>query len=493
MEKNEQRNFKKLDIYLLAVIVLVGLILRLYKINTPLADFHSWRQADTAAVGRNFVKDGFDLLHPRYDDISNIQSGVENPQGYRFVEFPIYNATFAALYAGTSKLTPNNYPIEVYARLVSLVSSLFILAIIYYLLLKERDRISAVVGAAIYAILPFSVFFSRTVLPDTSALSYMFISIFFMYLFTEATTTRKQVLFYTLSLISFALSLLVKPTVIFYGLSVLLLFIRKYELVIIKKWHVYLYFLLAAVPLIIWRSYISQFPEGIPTSAWLITSVNTYQGLQNIFFKPAFFRWIFFERINNIILGGYLSIFLILGILNRKNTFFLLSFLVAAMAYLLTFQGGNVQHEYYQIFILPALGIFVGVGVGTILTNTKTFVHPLVSVPIIVVLFALSMFFSYYRVRDYYNYSSDLIQLGKVINTLTSDTDRIVTDSTGDTTLLYIADRKGAPAVYKSLPELKLQGYTHFATSKKDVAEQIKSEKIFEILFENDKHALFKL
>ena len=32
---------------LIAVIILTALV-RLYRINTPLADWHSWRQADTA-------------------------------------------------------------------------------------------------------------------------------------------------------------------------------------------------------------------------------------------------------------------------------------------------------------------------------------------------------------------------------------------------------------------------------------------------------------
>jgi hypothetical protein len=57
---------------LILVILCLAFGLRLYKINNPIADWHSWRQADTAAVARNFDKFGFDILHPRYDDISNI-------------------------------------------------------------------------------------------------------------------------------------------------------------------------------------------------------------------------------------------------------------------------------------------------------------------------------------------------------------------------------------------------------------------------------------
>src|SRR3990167_6222568 len=74
----------------LAVLVLAFAV-RLYKINTPLADWHSWRQADTASVTKVFVEKGMDVFHPRYLDISSIQTGIFNPEGLRMVEFPVFN------------------------------------------------------------------------------------------------------------------------------------------------------------------------------------------------------------------------------------------------------------------------------------------------------------------------------------------------------------------------------------------------------------------
>src|SRR3989344_9594997 len=76
--------------YWLVLIIAVAFMLRLYKIDNPIADWHSWRQADTAAVTRNFHKFGFNPFVPRYNDISNVQTGFDNPNGYRFVEFPLY-------------------------------------------------------------------------------------------------------------------------------------------------------------------------------------------------------------------------------------------------------------------------------------------------------------------------------------------------------------------------------------------------------------------
>ena len=56
-----KKSVQKKDLLILGCIILIALVLRLYKIGAPLSDFHSWRQADTAAVARNFVREKFDF------------------------------------------------------------------------------------------------------------------------------------------------------------------------------------------------------------------------------------------------------------------------------------------------------------------------------------------------------------------------------------------------------------------------------------------------
>jgi hypothetical protein len=84
--------------WLIIPIILLGFVVRVYKIDTPLADWHSWRQADTASVAVEYVKHGIDLLHPKYMDLSNIPSGMENPEGFRMVEFPLIPALVALIF-----------------------------------------------------------------------------------------------------------------------------------------------------------------------------------------------------------------------------------------------------------------------------------------------------------------------------------------------------------------------------------------------------------
>lgn len=491
MAKKESydNKFTKIDLFFISLLLVVALVLRLYKINTPLTDHHSWRQADTAAVARNFVHGRFDLLHPKYDDLSNIQSGKYNPQGYRFVEFPLYNAIFAFFYKYLLL-----FPLEMYGRLVTIFFSLILIFILYYLVLKEEGRLAAFFSSLIFSIMPFFVFYSRVILPEMIAISLAFLSIFYLYLHSK---NRKMIvslfnIYYLISIIFLALSLLVKPTTIFYLLPLIYIFYQKFGLNLFKKLSFYLYFLFSLSPLILWRIYITKFPEGIPASEWLLSQINTHQGLRNIFFRPAFFRWIFEERILNLIFGGYLIVFFIIGLAKKPKSSYLFFWIAtASLIYLLTFQGGNVQHDYYQILILPTLAIFSGMGIAFFLSEKKIFINLFLNILFTIVLLSFSWFSSFYKVRDYYSYSPNLVNIAKIIKTLTPAEAKIVTDTTGDTTLLYLSERRGYPAPTTDFNTLKKQGMEYFVTMKKEVADSLRNK--YELIFHSEKVYIFKL
>jgi len=482
----EKKIFNKKDWLIIFVILIIALFFRLYKINIPLADFHSWRQVDTAAVARNFLRFGFDLFHPRFDDLSSIQSGKENPEGFRMVEFPLYNAIFAFLY----KVFPF-FSLEVFGRLTSIFFSLISIAIIYYLALKEIGRIAAFLSAITFSIMPFFVYYTRIILPEPTALSFGMISIFFLYHFQQEKNKIKKIFFYLISLICFSSSLLIKPTMIFYSIPLIFLFFKKDSFYFLEKFYFYLYFFASILPLIFWRIYILNYPEGIPAYNWLITSVNTDSGQKDIFFRPAFFRWIFFERINNLICGGYLTFFLILGIIDKKKSFLILSFFISSLLYLFIFQGGNVQHEYYQILILPTIAFLIGKGITFLLENKNKITSPIVAYFTVLFFFGFSFYFSFEKVRNNYNYPQDLVTIANIVKRLTLPEDKIVTDRQGDTTLLYLMDRRGAPALYRDIEDLKKLGYTYLVSQNKDLVDKLKNN--YQIVFESSNFALIKL
>jgi hypothetical protein len=289
-----------------------------------------------------------------------------------------------------------------------------------------------------------------------------------------------------------ALALLIKPMVIFFVIPALFLLFKKSHANIQKIAGSLFFLLVSLLPVLLWRSYISHFPEGVPYSQWLFTSVNTQEGLQNIFFRPSFFRWIFFERISTLLMGGYLVFFLLFGLLleTKKNLKFHYVLALSAILYLLVFQGGNVQHEYYQIMITPALSVLIGVGVGNYFRLKKTG-YLVTKIFITLIIFTASLLFSFYQVKGKYNESHNLVLVSDVVRSLTNKNDIIITDSTGDTTLLYLSDRRGYPAPYRELPELKAQGAKYFITQNLDYEQKLKDQ--YSLIFQNNQVLIFQL
>lgn len=483
--------YTRSDWFALLFILIVAFSLRLYKFNSPIADWHSFRQVDTAAVARNFDQDGFDLLHPRYDDLSNVATGQYNPEGLRFVEFPLYNASFAALHRFMPVLS-----LEQYGRLVTILFSLATIAVVYYLLRAEVSALAAFYGGLIYAVLPFFVFYSRVVLPDSTAISFAFLAIFFLYIWSnQKSHSFRQFVYYCASLFCALSAVLVKPTAGFYFLALAYIFFRKYGFSVLKRFEVYIYFVLALLPFVLWRYWISLFPVGGPGFEWLITSVNTFEGQKVIFMRPAFFRWIFYERILILIMGGWAGMFILLGAMRKlARPWLMYSIGLSGLIYLMVFQGGNVQHDYYQIMILPTLAIFGGMGIGLLYEIDKKLLPKFMVTIMVWGVLAFSAIMSFEQVKGMYNVSESLMNTARIIDTITPKNALVITDTTGDTTLLYNAHRRGMPVYADSLPKLKERGMQYFVTSSDAAVEKISTDNPeYTIIFTNDDVTIFKL
>src|SRR3989338_11659015 len=148
---------------LLSIILLGAFFVRLYRFDNPIADWHSWRQTDTSAVSRNFVLHGFDILHPKFDDLSNVASGIDNPHGYRFVEFPLYNLFQAGFFSLFDFFT-----LEQWGRLVTIFSSLLSTLFIFLIFKRRLNIKTAFISAFFFAYLPYNIYYGRTILPDST-------------------------------------------------------------------------------------------------------------------------------------------------------------------------------------------------------------------------------------------------------------------------------------------------------------------------------------
>lgn len=464
---------KRQEVFFLFLVVFFGLLVRLYKFDQPIADWHSWRQADTSSVSRNFVKEGIDLFRPKFDDLSNVQSGgkYDNPQGYRFVEFPIYNFLQAKGFLIFDKFT-----LEEWGRIVSIVASLFSAVILYTLVKKHSNKIVAGFASFFLTFLPFSVFWNRTVLPDSLIITTTLGGIlFFDYWINLANRRGKlKLLYFVLSALFLSVSVLLKPFAIFFFLPIFILSVEKWGPRFYKRKDLILLSSFTIIPFILWRLWGLKFPAGVPDSTWLFNSGN-------IRFKPAFFYWIFANRISELILGFWGLPILILGIVRRQKSLFFYSFIFSSLLYIFIIARGNVQHSYYQIPIIPTIAIFLAFGCEFLINSPKQYFSKISAYTVLIVSIFFMFFLSWRQVRDYYNIQNpSILVAGKAVDKLTPKNAKVVAPMEGDTTLLYFTNRKGWASFSKPLPQLIKMGadYLVFTNPKKQDFELGKKYKI---------------
>lgn len=430
---------------LLLGIIVLGIILRLYRFDSPIADWHSWRQADTSAVSRNFVNLGFDILHPKFDDLSNVPSSLDNPKGLRFVEFPIYNLFQAGFYKALPILS-----LEQWGRLVTIFASMSTAFLIYLILKKHQSEKAGLIGAFIYSILPFSVFYGRSILPDPSMAASILAGIYFFDNWVSKKNSQFSIFNFQflLAVLFTAIALLLKPFAVFFILPMVFLAFNAFGKRMFLNPYLWIFAVVSVLPIAGWRIWMTQFPEGIPASNWLFNGGN-------IRFKGAYFNWIYAERIAKLILGYWGTSLVVMGLISKTKTSYLFfySFLLSSAMYLTIIARGNVQHDYYQILIIPTICIFAGLGGDFLLNTGKNLSNRFIAPVVLTVVIGFSFVFSWYHVRDYFNINNpSIIIAGEAVDRLTPKDALVVANYEGDTTFLYQTKRKGWASYQKDLP-----------------------------------------
>jgi hypothetical protein len=468
--------------FILFVICIGAFLVRLYKFDAPIADWHSWRQADTAAVGRNFVRLGFDPLRPRYDDLSNIQSGKDNPQGYRMVEFPLYQSIGYGIHETT------HLSIEESLRLVSIISSLISLCLIACIVRSLSNELSGLAAAMLFAFLPYSIFYSRTILPEPFMITLSLVAIYATYKGFE-TKSRKGILLLLFGAFSAGLSMLVKPFAIFLLLPVLCIWLRH---VFLSKHYVFTgiaAIALLLIPFYAWRQWIMQFPEGIAVYSWLFNEGNMR-------FKGAWFRWLFAERIAKLILGYWGVAFVIIGFYQHigKKVGYLSGLLLGSFLYLSVIARGNIQHDYYQQLLLPIIVSLGGLGIGFMLHQKTTFQRVKYGL-LVSILFVLTVGLSWYEIRGYYWINHpEIVEAGiEADNRIPKDA-KVIAPYNGDTTFLYQIDRQGWPIGFEIEKKIAQGAQYYITVSPSDANGEIKDlVSRYEVIVRNDRFAIIDL
>lgn len=515
-----------------------------------MADLHSWRQADTAAVARNLVNDNFDVLHPRILSAVSIDGmGRDNKDRYHFAEFPLYQVFVAT----GSFLTGD---IVTSGRIVSIVSSLVSVVVLFLLTRRYYSDRVAFLSAFVFGLLPYNVFWSRTVLPDPMMIMFCLLSLLFFDAWVRDSSKPfagdpKLTRNYVLALVFFGCAMLLKAFPLFLLIPMSYLLLKKRSLpwmplallaiVPVIGWNVYkeiidvrpmrlwmtpallvlgiaeLYLIyrfreylwklrdffvmifVALIPLGLWRIWMQQWPMSIPASSWLFDG-------KNLRLKPAWWHWIFQQRLSEYMFNFSGLLFIGLGLLFNKELlrrselpfqlgsivqfikqifhikrtvgkqdiavyapwFFPLSF-ATCLLYFVVFATGNVTHEYYQIVIIPFGSVLVATGFWYMWDFGEEYWELVIRRLSALALLGITLLLGWYSVRDWYTIGNPMqITIGARADLLLPKDALVIAPYGGDTTFLYYINRSGWSVIDKRLQEMIDRGATHFVSNYRD-------------------------
>jgi hypothetical protein len=342
MSKDHLPFAEKSAYLLLCLLLLAG---RFLHFGPEIDEPHGWRQCDTAFYLQDFARNGVDLLHP-----SVCWMG---PHRTVILEFPLPEALAALPYRWSGEDMR-------WARLVFLL--LFTLSAFYFFRILSHlfSQRTAYLALLVYLGLPLSLFYSRALHIDFSALALGFAGIYYLLQGLEKPGWRP----FLASSLLLSLAFLIKaPALLPLGLPLLWL---VWERKAFRSLLPYLpLLLLPLLAFFFWRKHVeavnAMAPDWsfIPGYYQLVDMGKWYFSTWEQRMDP--YAWKVLGERFSLELAGLSGILLgISGLFFAgRRTIFMLLWLLGLLLYLFLFFGLNFIHDYYQIPFVPflALGI----------------------------------------------------------------------------------------------------------------------------------------
>ncbi|WP_058485116.1 ArnT family glycosyltransferase [Defluviitalea phaphyphila] len=407
--------FKIKEKIIITIIFIFILGLRIpYINNSPYETGERWRQSDTESIARNFVEYKFNIFYPQL----NYDGPMPN---YVQLEFQITTYIIAILY----KIFGYKYWI---ARLVPIsffMGSCFFLYLIsktYYSI--EKTMITLI----FYGIFPINIFFSRAIMPESGAL-FFYLGAF--YYFIKWTNTSKIKYLYISSIFT-ALAISQKIPIIFVGIPMIVIALKKYKTDIFKIKEIYYFGIISlGFPLLYftWAKNIAEFKfvSNIASKhifLRMFTDFLTKEALE--FFKSKMIQGYTLQ----ILLLFLIGIFMI----NWEREFDIGIWLLAMILEFILIVA-VIRLYYYLIFISPLIAIIASKPLSMIWKHK----YGGVWISLIIMWIGIT---TYKGLIPYYIEKVDLIKQADMVKKYTKKEDLIVV-GTQDPALINASERKG--------------------------------------------------
>jgi 4-amino-4-deoxy-L-arabinose transferase-like glycosyltransferase len=421
------------------VILLLGLLLRLYHLDAPTIGRNSWRQSDTAAMARNFYENGFNFAYPQID------WGGNSP-GYVETEFPLYPFTVALLY----KIFGVH---ELLGRLLSAVCYAFAIYFLYLLVRKIIDESTALWASFFFSILPLSVYYGRNFFPEPMLIISMIAGVYFLVQWID----HERWWQFVLSAAFIALACLLKIVTLYVGLPILYLGYAKYGKRGFLQWRLWLYAAIVILPVAAWYSHAHQILLNGGSTFGIWEYGTDKWGNWNLVITPRFWNSILFQSLaeRHFTWSGFPV--LVAGIFLKRRAARERLFdywLIALFVYVAIVARGNDVHDYYQLpFLIPGV-VFMGKVFSRHFTSLNFKDGKTVALAICLmgtIVLGSARYYSLMKMENPDN--SAVFSLAGIVQQKTEPSARIIVLDNRDPTIMYLSHRKGWHATAANVNE----------------------------------------
>jgi hypothetical protein len=408
----------------LGFVLLFGFCARAATYKAPLLDHHAWRQADTAAIARNFYREGLNPLYPQID-----QRG-DQPFGYVETGLELF-AFLAAVLAVPVGFTPE------IGRLLSALLFVCSCFMVWRFVKRRYGDECGIVAAFLYAFgFPLLLWAERSFMNESLLVCLSIASL----LVAQRYLARRR---------SRDLLWLILATSL----------VGAIKLPYLIVWAPIAGLFLEADGSRAWRGplVLMMFANLVVAGGWywhahqLAGVTGLSFGMTDKLFDPAVvfslsFPQVIASRLVKDILGpvgvaGALS-GLYYGVRGRRWCELLGT--AGFVAYLVLVAGGNSIHDYYQLALMPVAPSLVSFGllrlVDAFAASPERRRRALATALGVA---ALATFIRSASAHSLYEYATSDVELCRAIGAVSSPDERVVILGTSDPKLLFCVDRKG--------------------------------------------------
>jgi hypothetical protein len=340
---NKEDFFREKPVYkwlLIAILFLLALGIRIYRINDPPLEFNSSRQYQGALLARYYYYTG----DPSASDWQKQMAEAQKPPNYEPPIMEKLTSLFYRISGGESFWFP---------RLLSVVFWLGAGVGIYLISKKLWSDVAAVFSFGLFLFLPFGIFASRGFLPDPFMVMFMVFTYLALVVYIEKPTVFRLAIAGLLA----SAAIFVKVHSVFMVLFAFgaLMCSRKKGKQILFHSHLWIFLLIALAPGAFYYSYGLFITRSLQAQA-------SWSFMPSLFLTLTFYKgWLQ----NLVLVTGFVLLFitvLALPLTFSKKTprALLLGLWLGYFVFSFVFNYHTSTHHYYHLQVIPLVALSVG-------------------------------------------------------------------------------------------------------------------------------------